>query len=122
MTEQTDEFVPYLVLVRLAKGDDGDLRKRAAEALPQLRDALAEIGAVHEAMLSYDGSLAVYLLAAQPNISTTKVVEQLRSPRSHKTSPLELRDQVLVISVETGYTHRLERVEDWLREHNLLTW
>lgn len=124
MTEATpgDEFVPYLILVRLAKGDSGDLKVRVQETLPVLTEALQELGDLHQALVSYDGSLAVYLLAARADVAAGRVIEQLQSPRSGRGSPLETRDQLLVTSIDAGLTHRLERVEDWLRNFHLLTW
>ena len=115
------EFIPYLVLVRFAKGDEADLRERVKESLPLMGSALAEIGTVHQALLSYDGSVAAYFLAANGDVKASRVIEQLQSPRSRTSSPLQIRDQVLVISVETGIAHRLERAEDWLNKYGLLT-
>ncbi len=119
MNVATDEgFIAYLVLVRLDKG--ADLRDRIEESAAALRDTLAEIGEVLPAMTSYDGSAAAYLVAAPPDLQPWQVTEQLQSPRSKRASPLQTLDKVLVLSIGLGVAHRMERVNDWLRDHDSL--
>jgi len=111
-------FIPYLVLIRFDKGDD--LRDRLHESLSLLQGALAVLGPVEPVMSSYDGSAVAYLLEATANIQPQQVVTQLQSPKSHRTSPLKTHDKVLVISIELGVATRMDRVTDWLREHDAL--
>ena len=119
MTTTSDEgFIAYLVLVRFDKGDD--LRDRVEESHPILHDALKEIGNVEPVTLSYDGSIAAYLLSAPSDLQPWHVTEQLQSPRSKRGSPLKTLDKVLVLSIGLGVAHRMERVNDWLRNHDSL--
>ena len=111
-------FIPYLVLIRFDRGDD--LRDRLHESLSLLQEALAELGSVEPVMSSYDGSAVAYLLEARATIQPQQVVTQLQSPKSHRTSPLKTHDKLLVISVELGVATRMERITDWLREHDAL--
>jgi hypothetical protein len=111
-------FIPYLVLVRLDKGED--LRDRVEESLPLLRGALGEMGDVEPVTSSYDGSAAAYLLSARPDLQPRQVLAQLESPKSRRPSPLKTHDKVLIISLEAGMASRLERTTDWLREHDCL--
>jgi len=107
-------FIPYLVLVRLEKGED--LRDRLHESLPLLQDSLRELGELEPALSSYDGSAVAYLLSARPSIQPRHVLAHLQSPKSHRGSPLKTHDKVLIISIELGLASRLERVTDWLRD------
>jgi hypothetical protein len=111
-------FIPYLVLVRFDKGED--LRDRLHESLSLLQGALGELGPVEPVMSSYDGSAVAYLLEARSDIQPQQVVAQLQSPKSRRGSPLKTHDKVLVISVELGVAARMERITDWLREHDAL--
>ena len=111
-------FIPYLVLIRFDRGDD--LRDRLHESLSLLQEALAELGSVEPVMSSYDGSAVAYLLEARATIQPQQVVTQLQSPKSRRTSPLKTHDKLLVISVELGVATRMERITDWLREHDAL--
>jgi len=111
-------FIPYLVLIRFDKGDD--LRDRLHESLSLLQGALAVLGPVEPVMSSYDGSAVAYLLEAKASIQPQQVVTQLQSPKSHRASPLKTHDKVLVISIELGVATRMDRVTDWLREHDAL--
>jgi len=111
-------FIPYLVLIRFDRGDD--LRDRLHESLSLLQKALAELGPVEPVMSSYDGSAVAYFLEARATIQPQQVVTQLQSPKSHRTSPLKTHDKLLVISVELGVATRMERITDWLREHDAL--
>src|SRR5882762_8701076 len=118
-TMSSDEgFIPYLVLIRFDRGED--LRDRLHESLSLLQEALAELGPVEPVMSSYDGSAVAYLLEARATIQPQQVVTQLQSPKSHRTSPLKTHDKLLVISVELGIATRMERITDWLREHDAL--
>jgi hypothetical protein len=120
MTQSEEEFIPYLVLVRFDK-DGGDLKLRLAEAVPVLKEVLAEMGTVQFVEMSYDGSMVAFLVAAQPRFENTLQVQlHLQSPRSRKSSPLIVHDKVLVVSIEVGTASRLERTTSWLRECNLL--
>lgn len=119
MNTATDEgFIPYLVLVRFDKGED--LRDRLHESLPFLQSALTEFGEVEPVLSSYDGSAVAYLLSARADFQPRHVLEQLQSPKSRRTSPLKTHDKVLVISVELGIATRLDRITDWLRDHDSL--
>jgi hypothetical protein len=119
MTDE-ESYIPYLVLVRFDR-DDGDIKARVAESAPLLKDALTEIGAVQFVEMSYDGSMATYLLAANPRFDNSQqVLSHLQSPRSHKSSPLIPHDKVLIVSIEMGSASRLERATSWLRECSLL--
>jgi hypothetical protein len=111
-------FIPYLVLVRFDKGED--LRDRLEESLPLLRGALGEMGDVEPVTSSYDGSAGVYLLSARPDLQPRQVLAQLESPKSRRPSPLKTHDKVLIISLELGIASRLERITDWLRDHDSL--
>jgi hypothetical protein len=113
-----DGFIPYLVLIRFDK--DQDLRDRLEESLPLIRGALAEIGSVEPVMSSYDGSAVVYLLAARPEFQPRQILVQLESPKSRGPSPLKTHDKVLIVAFECGVASRLDRVTDWLREHDVL--
>jgi hypothetical protein len=113
-------FIPYLVLVRFDKDGD-DLRKRLAESVPVLKDALAEIGKTQFVEMSYDGSMAAFLVAANPRFESVLLVQShLKSPRSGRSSALVNDDKVLVLTLETGTASRLERTTSWLREFELL--
>jgi hypothetical protein len=115
----TDEgYIPYLVIVRFDKGND--LRDRVEESLPLMRSALAEFGNVEPVTSSYDGSMVIYLIEARPSFQPGQIVAQLESPKSRAPSPLKTHDKVLVVAVECGVASRLERVTDWLNEHELL--
>jgi hypothetical protein len=111
-------FIPYLVLIRFDRGED--LRDRLHESLSLLQEALAELGPVEPVMSSYDGSAVAYLLEAAATVQPHKVVAQLQSPKSRRTSPLKTHDKVLVVSVELAVATRMERITDWLREHDAL--
>jgi hypothetical protein len=53
-------FIPYLVLVRFDK-DGGDLKRRLAESVPALKEALADMGKVQfvdNVVRRFDGSLS----------------------------------------------------------------
>jgi hypothetical protein len=113
-----DGFIPYLVLIRFDRGED--LRDRLHESLSLLQEALAELGAVEPVMSSYDGSAVAYLVAATATIQPQQVVTHLHSSKSNRPSPLKTHDKVLVISVEVGVATRMERITDWLREHDAL--
>jgi hypothetical protein len=111
-------FIPYLVLVRLDKGED--LRDRLHESLALLQDCLKELGALEPVISSYDGSAVAYLLSARPDIQPNDVLAQLQSPKSRRPSPLKTQDKVLIVSVELGLASRLERVTEWLLERGSL--
>ena len=115
---EDEDFIPYLVLVCFDRGTD--LRDRIEESLPLLLEALKEIGNVQPAMSSYDGSTVSYLISTSATVQPGRVLEQLKSPKSRRDSPLKTHDRVLVISVGPGLAQRLERVTDWLGEHGLL--
>jgi hypothetical protein len=120
MSATEEDFIPYLVLVRFDK-DGGELKTRLKEAAPALKEALAEMGTVQAIEVAYDGSMAAYLVAANPRFENAlQVLGHLQSPRSHKSSPLIAHDKVLVVSIEQGSASRLERTTSWLRECNLL--
>jgi hypothetical protein len=120
MSATEEDFIPYLVLVRFDK-DGGELMARLKEAAPALKHALAEVGTVQAIEVAYDGSMAAYLVAANPRFANAlQVLGHLQSPRSHKSSPLIAHDKVLVVSIEQGSAARLERTTSWLRECNLL--
>jgi hypothetical protein len=113
-----EDFIPYLVLVSFDRGTD--LRDRIEESLPLLLKALQEIGKVQPAMSSYDGSAVSYFVSTSAAVQPRHVLEQLQSPKSRRGAPLKTHDKVLVISVELGLAHRMERVTDWLTEHGLV--
>ena len=120
MSESEEGYIPYLVLVRFDK-DGGDLKKRLAESVPVLKDALAEMGKVQFVEMSYDGSMVAFLVAANPRFEDVlQIQSHLQSPRSVRSSALVLNDKVLVVSIETGAASRLERTTSWLREFELL--
>jgi hypothetical protein len=112
-----EEFIPYLVQVCFDRGTD--LRDRIEESLPLLMEALKEIGRVQPAMASYDGSVVSYLVATAADVQPERVLEQLKSPKSRRVSPLKTHDKVLVVSIGPGLAQRLERVTQWLNEHGL---
>jgi hypothetical protein len=118
MMTEDEEFIPYLVLVCFDRATD--LRDRIEESLPLLQDALKEIGTVQPAMSSYDGSVVSYLVSTSAAVQPERILEQLKSPRAHRGSPLKTHDRVLVISVGPGLAQRMERVTDWLTEYGLL--
>ena len=113
-------FIPYLVLVRFDK-DGGDLKRRLAESVPVLKEALADIGKVQFVEMSYDGSMVAFLVAANPRFGDVlQVQSHLQSPRSGRSSALLVHDKVLVVTLETGAASRMERTTSWLREFELL--
>ena len=111
-------FIPYLVLIRFDRGED--LRDRLHESLESLQQALAELGQVEPVLSSYDGSAVAYLLEAKASVQLQQVLSKLQSPRAHRAAPLKTHDKVLVISVELGVATRMDRVTEWLREHDAL--
>jgi hypothetical protein len=111
-------FIPYLVLVRLDKGED--LRDRLHESLSLLQESLKELGELEPAISSYDGSVVAYLLSTQPSIQPQDVLAQLQSPKSRRASPLKTHDKVLIVSIELGLASRLERVSEWLLDRGTL--
>jgi hypothetical protein len=111
-------FIPYLVLVRLDKGED--LRDRLHESLSLLQESLKELGELEPVISSYDGSAVAYLLSARPSIQPHDILSQLQSPKSRRTSALKTHDKVLIISIELGLASQLERVSAWLRERESL--
>jgi hypothetical protein len=113
-----DSFIPYLVLVRFDKGED--LRDRLEESLLLSRAALAELGDVEPVMSSYDGSAVAYLLSARPDLQPHQVLARLESPTARRASPLKTHDKVLVISIQCGVASSMERITDWLRDHDCL--
>jgi hypothetical protein len=120
MSTDDEVFIPYLVLVRFDK-DGGDLKKRLAESVPVLKEALAAIGKVQFVEMSYDGSMVAFLVAANPRFeSVLQVQSHLQSPRSGRSSALVTQDKVLVVTLETGTASRMERTTSWLREFDLL--
>jgi hypothetical protein len=120
MSADDEAFIPYLVLVRFDK-DGGDLKRRLAESVPALKDALADIGKVQFVEMSYDGSMAAFLVAANPRFEDVLQVQaHLQSPRTGKSSALVVHDKVLVVTLETGTALRMERTTSWLREFGLL--
>ena len=120
VSESDEGYIPYLVLVRFDK-DGGDLRKRLAESVPVLKDALAEMGKVQFVEMSYDGSMVAFLVAANPRFQDVlQIQSHLQSSRSGRSSALVALDKVLVVSIETGTASRLERTTSWLREFELL--
>ena len=119
-TIESEEFIPYLVLVRFDK-DGGELKARLVESVPTLKEALEELGSVQAIEVAYDGSMVAYLVAANPRFENTlQVLGHLQAPRSRKSSPLIGYDKVLVVAIDQGSTSRLERTTSWLRECNLL--
>jgi hypothetical protein len=120
MSADDEGFVPYLVLVRFDK-NGGDLKRRLAESVPVLKEALADMGKVQFVEMSYDGSMAVFLVAANPRFADVLQVQaHLQSPRRGQSSALVLHDKVLVVTLETGTASCLERTTSWLREFGLL--
>lgn len=120
MSTADEGFIPYLVLVRFDK-DGEDLKRRLAESVPVLKEALAEIGKSQFVEMSYDGSMVAFLVAANPRFENVlQVHSQLQSPRSGKFSALVNHDKVLVVTLETGTASRLERTTSWLREFEIL--
>ena len=120
MSDSEEGYIPYLVLVRFDK-DGGDLKKRLAESVPVLKDALAEIGKVQFVEMSYDGSMVAFLVAANPRFrDVLQIQSHLQSPQSGRSSALVIHDKVLVVSIETGAASRMERTTSWLREFELL--
>jgi hypothetical protein len=120
MTEEQDEFIPYLVLVRFDKGEKGSTA-RISESLPPLLATLEEMGSVQRVEMSYDGSFVAFLVAADTRFENTlRVLNQVQSPRSGKSSALERHDKVLVLEVHMGSATRLERVTGWLNECGIL--
>ena len=120
MSADDEAFIPYLVLVRFDK-DGGDLKRRLAESVPALKDALADLGKVQFVEMSYDGSMAAFLVAANPRFEDVLQVQaHLQSPRTGKSSALVVHDKVLVVTLETGTASRMERTTSWLREFGLL--
>jgi hypothetical protein len=120
MSTDDEVFIPYLVLVRFDK-DGGDLKKRLAESVPVLKEALAAIGKVQFVEMSYDGSMVAFLVAANPRFeSVLQVQSHLQSPRSGGSSALVTHDKILVVTLETGTASRMERTTSWLREFDLL--
>ena len=113
-----EDFIPYLVLVCFDRGTD--LRDRIEESLPLLLEALKEIGNVQPAISSYDGSAVGYLVSTSAAVQPQRILEQLKSPKSRRGSPLKTHDRVLVISIGPGLAQRMERVTDWLNEYGLL--
>jgi hypothetical protein len=120
MSTDDEAFIPYLVLVRFDK-DGGDLKKRLAESVPVLKEALADMGKVQFVEMSYDGSMVAFLLAANPRFeSVLQVQSHLQPPRSGGSSALVTQDKILVVTLETGTASRMERTTGWLREFDLL--
>lgn len=120
MSTDDEVFIPYLVLVRFDK-DGGDLKKRLAESVPVLKEALAAIGKVQFVEMSYDGSMVAFLVAANPRFeSVLQVQSHLQSPRSGRSSALLTHDKILVVTLETGTASRMDRTTGWLREFDLL--
>ena len=117
-TESEEGFIPYLILLRLDRGND--LRDRLEESLPLLRATLAELGPVEPVMSAYDGSAVSFLLEARESIQPRHVLQQLQSPASRRTSPLKTHDKVLIVAIECGLAARMDRVTDWLRDHDTL--
>lgn len=115
---EDEDFIAYLVLVCFDRGTD--LRDRIEESLPLLQDALKEIGDVLPTMSSYDGSAVSYLISTSAAVQPERVLEQLKSPKSRRASPLKTHDRVLVISIGPGLAQRMERVTEWLSEYGLL--
>ena len=115
---EDEEFIPYLVLLCFDRGTD--LRDRIEESLPLLLEALKKIGNVQPVLSSYDGSAVSYLVSTAPDVQPEQVLEQLKSAKSGRGSPLKTHDKVLVISVGPGVAKRMDRVTDWLSEHGLL--
>ena len=120
MSADDEGFIPYLVLVRFDK-DGGDLKKRLAESVPVLKDALADMGKVQFVEMSYDGSMVAFLVAANPRFENVlQVQSQLQSSRAGRTPALVTNDKILVVTLETGAASRMERTSSWLREFDLL--
>ena len=117
-TASEEGFIPYLIMLRFDRGDD--LRDRLEESLPLLQATLAELGTVEPVMAAYDGSAVSYLLEARESIQPKHVLQQLTSPGSRRTSPLKTHDKVLIVAIECGLASRMERVTDWLRDHDTL--
>ena len=120
MSADDEGFIPYLVLVRFDK-DGGDLKKRLAESVPVLKDALADMGKVQFVEMSYDGSMVAFLVAANPRFENVlQVQSQLQSSSAGRTPALVINDKILVVTLETGTASRMERTSSWLREFDLL--
>lgn len=120
MSDQDEEFIPYLVLVRFDK-DGEDLKKRLAESVPVLKDSLADMGKVQFVEMSYDGSMVAFLVAASSRFENVLQVQlHLQSPRSGRSSALVIHDKILIVTLETGTASRMERTTSWLREFGLL--
>ena len=117
-TPESESFIPYLILIRFDK--DEDLRDRLEESLPLLRAALADLGSTEPVMASYDGSAISYLLEARADMQPARILAQLQSSGSRRASPLKTHDKVLIVTLECGLASRLERVTDWLRDHDML--
>lgn len=115
---EDEEFIPYLVLVCFDRGTD--LRDRIEESLSPLLEALKELGNVQPVLSSYDGSAVSYLLATSAAVQPEQILEQLKSPKSRRASPLKTHDKVLVISLGPGLAQRMDRVTAWLSEYGLL--
>ena len=113
-----DDFIPYLVSIRLDKQDG--LADRIKDSVPRIISSLKELGEVEPAMLSYDGSCFSFLLEAEAHYQPWQIVKQLESPRSRKPSGFVADDRVLVVSIDAGCAKGLERPMDWLRDHELL--
>src|SRR2546429_6113814 len=88
---EDEDFIPYLVLVCFDRGTD--LRDRIEESLPLLLEALKEIGNVQPAMSSYDGSAVSYLVSTSAAVQPWQVLEQLKSPKSRRSSPLKRSEE-----------------------------
>jgi hypothetical protein len=107
-----------LLLIRFDRGED--LRDRLEESLTLLQATLAALGKVEPVMASYDGSVVSYLLEARQSIQPEHVLQQLQSPGPRRTAALKTHDKVLVVALECGLAARMERVTDWLSEHEIL--
>jgi hypothetical protein len=116
--DEGEDFIAYLIMIGFDRGTD--LRDRIEESLPLLQESLKDIGKVQPAMSSYDGSVVSYLVAASAAVQPEQILEQLRSAKPRRGSPLRTHDRVLVISVGPGLAQRIERVTDWLSEYGLL--
>lgn len=117
-TSSEEGFIPYLILIRFDRGED--LRDRLEESLPLLQKTLAALGSVEPVMASYDGSAVSYLLEAKESVQPSHVLQQLQSPGPRRTAPLKTHDRVLVVAIECGLASRMERITEWLSEHDTL--